>query len=71
MHQAADVLTDLYLRLAGGLSGIADELPKDYKLTLVARHTKMPGAGILLTDDDVSLVIAEIDKLKARPVIRA
>lgn len=51
------------------LGKIAKRLPKEYKLTLVARHTTIPGAGIMLTDDDLDLAVTEIVKLKDRPEI--
>ncbi len=63
-------LTRLHMDISWQLQRIANQLPKEYKLTLVARNTQIPTAGIVLTDDDLDLASAEILKLKERPEIR-
>lgn len=64
------VLADLRRRLSRKLERVAEELPKAYRLTLVARHSTRNGAGVLLTDDDLDLAVAEIQKLKERPEVK-
>lgn len=53
------------------LRAAADTLPEHYKLTLVARNTnpKFPDADIVMTDDDLELAIATINKMKDRPSV--
>ena len=46
------------------LNLIAEALPKEYALTLVCRHKTMDRASILLTVDDLSKVIDEIENLQ-------
>jgi hypothetical protein len=50
------------LRAAIGnhLADIADLLPKEYKLTLVARHTTDPKAHIIIGDDDAAGDVVDI-----------
>jgi hypothetical protein len=43
---------------------IEELLPLDYRLTLLARHTTIDDADILLTVDDIDLVIAALERLK-------
>lgn len=42
------------------LADIADLLPRDYKLTLVARHTTDPRAHIVVGDDGEAGEVVEI-----------
>lgn len=60
------ILPDLRRRLNAKLEKVAAELPSQYRLTLIARHTTRPDAGVLLTDDDLTLAAAELEKLKQR-----
>lgn len=41
--------------LGGHLEEIADVLPRDYRLTFIARNTAAPHADIVVTDDDITL----------------
>ena len=46
-------------RFVGGhMAEIADVLPREYKLTLIARHTTRQNADIVVTDDDLELATA-------------
>ena len=48
------------------LERIEKILPKEYRLTLVARHTTMPEAEIVLTLDNLWDVIACLEKVASR-----
>lgn len=41
---------------------IAEELPAEYKLTLICRHTKLENAQIVMTDDDLKLAKEALKK---------
>lgn len=47
-------------RLAAPLAGVAEELPDAYRLTLIARHTEIERAEIVLTDDDLAKAAATL-----------
>lgn len=60
-------LPRLKLEIERHLTRIADVLPDEYVLTLVARHTTMEDADIILTrDDDLKKAVAALDALRAR-----
>ena len=59
-------LSQLHMDIAWQLQRIANQLPKGYMLTLVAREPKNDNAGIVLSEDDLDKAIEEINRLKNR-----
>lgn len=62
-------LTQLHMDISWQLQRIANQLPKGYRLTLVARDPNNDNAGIVLSEDDFDKVIEEIKRIKVRPPI--
>lgn len=61
-------LEECRLFIAGHLVEIADGMPSEYKLTLIARNTVHENADIVVTDDDLQLATAAGTALAAKDV---
>lgn len=48
--------------LASRLADIAEVLPNEYRLTLIARHTRLADAEIVVTDDNMKLASGALAK---------
>lgn len=60
-------ISRLHAQLSRRLEAMEPLLPKEYRLTLVARHTTRPNADILLSIDDLESVVAAIRGLANNP----
>lgn len=66
VHKRAAVMRQIHEDLNADLNAIATRFKIDVKLTLVVRHPNLPGdTSIVMTNDDLDEVIAEIQKRKA------
>ena len=57
-------LPELRIAIAQRLLPIEDILPKAYRLTLIARHTEMDDADIVVSSDEMEPAIKAIQRLK-------
>lgn len=62
-------LIDLKLRIAVHLVRMEPLFPKEYVLTLLARHRSNDDAHIVVTADDLEAVKQAIAALEERPIV--
>jgi hypothetical protein len=57
-------LREVRYSISNHLEEIATYFKPGIKLTIVCRHPGLPDGGVVMTDDDLGLAIAEIRKLQ-------
>jgi hypothetical protein len=64
-------LEQLRLRIADKLADISEmfERPTETRITIVIRTPWLPDGGVLISDDDFTLALAEIERLRIKPII--